>query len=315
VTLPRIGTIRLHDDTRRLRRLLRPVAWVDPKTGEETVAPRARILFATCNRRGDRWYVSLNIEAPDLHPLRHHPPRAKEDHGGWVGLDRGLATFVVAATADGTEVGRWHAPKPLARRLARLRRYAHAVSRTQPRARNHAKAVRALSREHVRIADARRSFLHEVSSQLVKTHDRLCLEDLTVANLVRNRRIARAISDVGSAELARQVRYKQAWRGGEVAIADRWFASSRTCSRCGRVKDRMGLAERTFSCGGCNLTTDRDRNAAANLAAWAEEHHAQVPDRRAGGRVTNAPGEGRPCDRRVVAEPHLDERGTGARLW
>jgi putative transposase len=313
VTLPRIGTVRLHDDTRRLRRLLRPIARVDPNTGEQTVAARARIRFATCNRRGNRWYVSLNIEAPDLHPQRHHPPRADEDHGGWVGLDRGLSTFVVAASADGAEVGRWHAPKPLARRLARMRRYSRVVSRTQPRTRNRTKAVRRLSREHVRIADARRSFLHEVSSQLVKTHDRLCLEDLAVAHLVRNKQVARAISDVGWAELARQVSYKQTWRDGEVSIGDRWFPSSKTCSRCGRVKVRMGLAERTFQCGGCGLTIDRDRNAAANLAAWAERHHAQVPDRRAGGRVINAPGEGRPCDRRSDVGPDLDERGTGAR--
>jgi putative transposase len=203
VTLPGIGAIRVHDDTRRLRRLLRQVAQVDPDTGEQTVAPKGRILSATCRRRGDRWYVSLNIVAPDLHRQRHHPPRADQDHGGWVGLDRGLAAFVVAATAAGAEVQRWDAPKPLARRLARVRRHTQVLSRAQPRSRNRAKAIRRLSREHARIADVRRSFLHEVSSQLVKTHDRLCLEDLTVSNLVRNQRLARAISDVGWAALGR----------------------------------------------------------------------------------------------------------------
>jgi len=133
-----------------------------------------------------------------------------------------------------------------------------------------------------------------VSSQLVKTHDRLCLEDLAVANLIANRRLARAISDTGWAELARQVAYKQAWRGGQVMVADRWFPSTKTCSRCGLVKDQMGLAERVFCCDGCGLVIDRDRNAAANLAAWAEAANiaaAHAPDRRAGGRVTNARGE------------------------
>jgi putative transposase len=136
----------------------------------------------------------------------------------------------------------------------------------------------------------RRSFLHEVSSQLVKTHDRLCLEDLAVANLIRNKHLARAIADAGWAELGRQLAYKQAWHGGQVLVADRWFASTRTCSRCGRVKDRMGLAERWFRCDACGLAMDRDRNAAANLAAWAERQHVQAPDRQAGGRVANAPG-------------------------
>ena len=298
VTLPRIGTVRVHDDTRPLRRLLRPVAHVDPNTGERTVSARAKILFATCSRHGDRWHVSLNVEAPDLHAERHHPSRSDQDHGGWVGLDRGLRAFVVAATADGTEVIRFHAPKPLTRRLGRMRRYSHALSRTQPRSHNHAKATRRLSREHARIAHTRRSFLHEVSSQLVKTHDRLCLENLAVANLRRNKHLARAISDAGWAEFARQLAYKQAWRGGQVLVADRWLASTKTCSRCGLVKKRIGLAERTFGCDRCGLVMDRDRNAAANLAAWAELHHARVPDRQAGGRVSNAPGgdgAGRRC--------------------
>jgi putative transposase len=290
VTLPRIGTVRVHDDTRRLRRLLRPVAQIDPDIGQLVIAPRAKVLSATCRRRGDRWYVSLNVHAPDLHPQRRHPPRRVEDRGGWVGLDRGLAALAVAATADGTEVGRFTAPKPLQLGLAGLRRQSRAVSRARPRSRNRAKAARRLSRQYVRIANTRRSFLHEVSSQLVKTHDRLCLEDLAVANLIRNKHLARAITDAGWAELARQLGYKQAWRGGQVMIADRWLPSTRTCSRCGRVKPRMELAEREFCCDGCGLVMDRDRNAAANLAAWAEQQHARAPDRQAGGRVSNAPG-------------------------
>jgi putative transposase len=272
VTLPRIGTLRVHDDTRALRRLLRPVVHVDPNTGERTVAARAKILFATCSRRGDRWYVSLNVQAPDLHAERQHPCRSDQDHGGWVGLDRGLRAFVVAATADGTEVVRFHAPKPLTRRLRRMRRYSRAFSRAQPRSRNRAKAARRLSREHARVAHVRRSFLHEVSSQLVKTHDRLCLEDLAVANLLRNKHLARVISDAGWAEFARQLAYKQAWRGGQVLVTDRWLASTKTCSRCWLVKQHMGLGERTFRCDQCGLVMDRDRNAATNLAAWAEQH-------------------------------------------
>jgi putative transposase len=292
VTLPRIGQVRVHDDTRRLRRLLRPVQQTDPKTGESALAPRAKVLFATVARQGNRWYVSLNIQAPDLHPQRRHPTRCSQDHGGWVGLDRGLAAFAVAATADGMEVGRFQAPKPLARRLGQLRRCCRALSRTQLHSHNRAKVARRLSKEHARIADIRRSFLHEVSSQLVKTHDRLSLEHLTVANLVRNKHLARAIADAGWTELARQITYKQAWHGGQVRIADRWLPSTRTCSRCGLVGQRMGLGERVFRCDRCGLTVDRDRNAAANLAAWAERQHAQAPDRQAGGR-SSTPLEGK----------------------
>jgi putative transposase len=293
VTLPRIGTVRVHDDTRRLRRLLRPVPRDDPGTGKLVVAARARILFATCRRHGARWYISLNIQAPDFHPDRRHSSRSADDHGGFVGIDRGLSAFAVVATATRSEVGRFEAPKPLQHSMLRLRTRSRAASRTQPRSSNHAKAIRRLSREYARIANMRWSFLHEVSSQLVKTHDRLCLEDLAVANLLRNRRLARAISDAAWAELARQLNYKAVWFGAELVVCDRWFPSTRTCSRCGRVTPPMKLGERVFCCHSCGLVVDRDCNAAANLAAWAEAASmatAQAPDRRAGGRMTNASG-------------------------
>jgi len=312
VTMPTIGAIRIHDDTRRLRRLLRPVHHLEPQTGTQVLAPRAKLLFATCRRRGNRWYVSLNVHAPDLHPQRRHPPRRDRDHGGWVGLDRGLAAFAVAATSNGSEVRRWHAPKPLQRNVANLRRQSRALSRTKLRSINHAKAARRLSKSHARITNVRRSFLHEVSSRLVQTHDRLCLEDLAVANLVRNRHLGRAISDAGWADFARKLAYKQAWRGGQVMIADRWLPSTRTCSRCGLVKQRMGLAERVFSCDRCGLTLDRDRNAAANLAAWAERQHARAPDRQAGGRVINAPGGEGAGHRGGDGATSLVEGGTSA---
>jgi putative transposase len=150
-----------------------------------------------------------------------------------------------------------------------------------------------LAREHARIANIRRHFLHEVSSQLAKTHSRLAIEDLATANLIRNRNLSRAIADAGWAELDRQLAYKAAWCGGELVICDRWFASTKTCSACGTPKQQLGLAERTFHCSLCGLVMDRDTNAAANLAAWADALYmqaAQAPDRQAGGRVTNASG-------------------------
>jgi putative transposase len=216
VTLPRIGAVRVLDDTRRLRRLLRPISEANLDTGRQMVAPRARILFATCSRHGSRWYLSLTVRASEFHADRRHPPRPAEDPGGFVGVDRGLVALAVAATSDGAEVGRWPAPRPLRTGLEGLRRRAREVSRTQPRSRNRAKATRRLSRKHARIADIRRSFLHDVSSQLVKTHDRLCLEDLAVANLLRNNHLASAIFDAGWTELARQLSYKAAWFGTEL---------------------------------------------------------------------------------------------------
>jgi putative transposase len=288
VTLPKIGRIRVHDDTRSIRCLLRPNSQIDSAPSARRAAPRAKILFATIARRGTRWYVSLNVQAPDLHPGRRHQSGYEREGGGFVGVDRGLLAFAVAAGSDGTEVGRWPANNPLTRRLGRLRRRSRALSRAQGGSRNHARAARRLAREHAHIADARRTFLHEVSSQLVKNHARLAVEDLAVDNLVRHNHLARAIGDAGWSELARQLVYKAGWFRTNLVVCDRWYASSRICSRCGIVRERMELAERVFHCDACELVIDRDRNAAANLAARAE--HAWAPDRQAGGRVTNASG-------------------------
>ena len=288
VMLPTIGRVRVHDDTRRLRRLLRPRTQVDPITGEQRVVPSAKVLFATIVRRGARWYVTLNVRAPDLHPERRHQPLSVPEVTGFVGVDLGLVAFAVAARSDRTEVGRWPANNPLTSRLFQLRNYSRSLSRARRGSHNRATAAMRLRREYVRIADVRQNFLHEASRQLVKNHARLAIEDLAVDNLYRNNRLARAVADAAWSEFARQLAYKAEWFGAELVVCDRWFASSRTCSQCGRLRERMALAERVFHCDSCGLVVDRDRNAAANLAAWAE--HARVPDRQAGGRVTNASG-------------------------
>jgi putative transposase len=127
-----------------------------------------------------------------------------------------------------------------------------------------------------------------------------------VANLIRNKRLARAILDAAWSEFARQLRYKTVWLGGELVVCERWFPSTKTCSRCGRVAQQMALGTRTFRCGGCGLVMDRDCNATANLAARAEAAEldgARVPDRQAGGRIIHAPGGKALAIASAVAKP------------
>ncbi|WP_084508074.1 RNA-guided endonuclease InsQ/TnpB family protein [Nocardia pseudovaccinii] len=148
---------------------------------------------------------------------------------------------------------------------------------------NRRRATARLARHHTHVAARRRHFLHEVSTRLVNTHDRLVLEDLNTAGMLANRHLSRAISDAGWGEFARLVSYKQQWRGGQVLFADRWFPSSRMCSRCGTRNRILTLADRVFACD-CGHRLDRDLNAAINLAAWGEKHHqtqAREPEARA----------------------------------
>jgi putative transposase len=278
VTLPGLGQLGVHDDTRRLRRML--------------ANNRAKIVFATITYHAGRWWLSLNVEATDLHGAHQHPLRADSDRGGWVGIDCGLSAFLVAARADGEEVARiTDAPKALAGGLNRQRRLAKSLSRKQKGSHNRRDAAAKLARHHRHIANVRRHFLHQVSNALVKTHDRLVVENLNVTGMLANHRLARAIPDAGWAEFARLLKYKQAWRGGQLVEADRWYPSTRLCPACGSVNGDMTLADRMFACG-CGHSADRDTHAAVNLACWAQTHHHRAsPDPRTPkqrGRATNA---------------------------
>ena len=281
----------MREDTRRLRRMLR--------TG------RAQILFVTVSCRAGRWQVVVTVQAADLHPAAQHPTT---DGGHWVGVDRGLAAFVVAASGSGQEVLRVaDPPRPLRTAGDRLRRLSRQVSRKRKGSANRGKAVARLGRVHAQVRQVRQQFLHQVANRLVKTHDRLAMEDLNVAGMLHNHRLAGAISDAAWADLGRIIGYKQLWRRGQVITVDRWYPSTKTCSRCHSVVTAMPLSQRVFSCPQCGYQADRDINAATNLAAWAEQHHAQTRDPDARGPVTNAPrGHGKA--HRHPAKPNRTHR-------
>jgi putative transposase len=296
IILPGIGAISVHDDTRRLRRML--------------AKGRAKIFFATITHHSGRWWIALNVVAADLHPNHQH--HLGKDVG-WVGVDRGLSTFFVAATRDGTEVARVvDAPKALTVGMKHQRRLARSLSRKRKGSNNRKDAAARLGRHHHHVANVRRHFLHQVANELVKTHDRLVLENLNVTGMLRNRRLARAISDASWSEFARLLKYKQAWRGGQVVEADRWYPSTRLCPQCGTVKSEITLADRVFTCG-CGHSADRDTNAATNLARWGDTHHDphRSPDPQAGGRATNVRRrDGADRHPTCVGETSPDDAGT-----
>jgi putative transposase len=277
ITLPRIGQIGVHDDTRRLRRMLSK--------------GRARVLFATVSHHAGRWWVSLTVEAADLHPAQRHQSRRPGSDSRWIGIDLGLSAFLVAATIDGEEVARiTDAPKALIAGLKRQKRLAKSLSRKKKGSHNSRDAAATLGRHHHHVANVRRHFLHQVSNALVKTHDRLVIENLNVSGMLANRRLARVIFDAGWAEFSGLLKYKQTWRGGDVVVADRWYPSSRLCSQCGAIHGDLTLADRVFICS-CGFSADRDTNAATNLARWGQGNHHAYRDPRTpkhGGRATNA---------------------------
>ncbi|GHD81373.1 hypothetical protein GCM10010317_104590 [Streptomyces mirabilis] len=131
---------------------------------------------------------------------------------------------------------------------------------------NRARARLKVAKIHARIADRRRDTLHKLTTRLVRENQTIVIEDLTVRNMVKNHRLARAISDAAWSEFRSMLEYKAQWYGREVIAVDRWFPSSRLCSACGTLQDTMPLNVRTWTCD-CATTHDRDVNAANNLLA------------------------------------------------
>jgi putative transposase len=226
-------------------------------TKEPTGKFRGRILSVTCRREADRWYCSLTVEVQRADPVPVVGPV--------VGVDLGITSFAVCS--DGTTI---ESPRALERSLRTLRRRGRAVSRKQRGSRNRAKAVVGLARAHRRIRNQRLDGLHKATTALARAKSVIVVEDLHVAGMVRNRRLARAIADQGWAEFHRQLSYKTTWYGSRLLVAPRFYPSSKTCSGCGLIKADLPLSVRVFCCPACGLVLDRDVNAARNLARLAD---------------------------------------------
>ncbi len=248
VQLPRIGLVRTHESTRKLAR------HVERGT--------ARIRSATVSFQRGRWHVSFSVEITKTEP----EPAVK---GGTVGVDLGVKHLAVLSTGENIAN-----PKHLDAAQRELRRLQRRAARQQgPDKRTPSnrwrKTQARIAKLHTAVANARRDGLHKLSTRLVAEFDTVVVEDLHVAGMVRNRRLARAISGVGMGELRRQLDYKTSWSGRQLVVADRWYPSSKTCNDCGAVKAKLRLSERTFTCDHCGYRTDRDLNAARNLAGLA----------------------------------------------
>ena len=213
----------------------------------------ARVLRMTVSQRAGRWFAALTVERDDN-------PMTKPPKGGAVGVDLGVKTL--ATLSDGTVIEN---PCPLRKAERRLKRAQKALSRKVKGSNRRAKARAKVARIHAHVANCRNDAMHKATTWLAQTYSEICIEDLHVAGMVKNHRLAKAVSDASFAEFRRQLEYKTARTGARLHIVDRWYPSSKTCSKCGRVKAKLSLAERVFHCDACGLTIDRDLNAAINI--------------------------------------------------
>jgi putative transposase len=251
VSLPKVGTVRTHENTRRLERLVR--------------LGRARILAVTIRRRGTRIHAIFRVAVS-------RRPRTPAMPGSTVGVDVGVRRLATVATPDGTLIDKVANPHALERNLAGLRRLSRARSRRQPGSIRYRQANAQIARLHAQIASIRGDAISKLTTRLAKTHGTVVVETLSVAGMLaqrgapgaRTRR--RRLADSALASVRARLRYKQAWYGTRLVEADRYYPSSQLCSACGH-QAAIGWAEE-WDCPGCGVRHHRDDNAAVNLARY-----------------------------------------------
>ena len=254
LTLPVIGTVRTHENTRRIERLIR--------------AGRARVLAISVRRNGTRLDASVRV----LVQRPQHPRIALPDSR--VGVDVGVRHLATVATTDGVVIEHVENPRPLDAALRELRHLCRARSRCTKGSRQYRERTTKLSRLHRRVNDVRTHHLRVLTTRLAKTHGRIVVVGLDAAGILRQKGLPgararrRGLSDAALGTPRRQLSYKTGWYGSQLVVADRWFPSSKTCHACGHVQD-IGWAQQ-WQCGSCSVTHHRDDNAAINLARYEE---------------------------------------------
>jgi putative transposase len=233
---------RVDDSSIRLRKmtpikLSRPMFHVGKIIGNVTIS-----------RSVGRWYVAIPVEMSDT------VPSTRENQAETVGIDLGISSF--ATLSDGQKIAH---PKYLRHAERRLKISQREVSRKVIGSANRKKAVARLARRYATVRHKRQSFLHGITSTLAKTYGCAVIEDLAVSNMMKNRHLAKSISDCGWREFRRQLEYKM-----PVITVDRFFPSSKTCHACGTINQGLKLSDRIWTCE-CGSTHDRDVNAALNL--------------------------------------------------
>lgn len=199
----------------------------------------------------NRYFASFVVET-----YAEHLPKINNS----IGIDLGISTF--ATLSNGKKI---FAPKPLKQNLKKLAKFKRKFNRTEKGSKRREKARLRVAKLHARIKDIRTDFLHKLSTKLAKQYDEIVLEDLNVSGLIKNRKLSKAISDLGWREFRNLTEAKCEKYGREFRVIDRWEPTSQRCSCCGFKGGKKELNIREWTCLNCGAVHDRDINAAINI--------------------------------------------------
>ena len=224
------------------------------------------------SQQGDKYFASFSVQVTEEEYRRSHPKTCSCRENRNAGIDLGIKSALVLSNGVAVEN-----PKPLKDNLRKIKRISRQLDkRTHARtkqerlegkkkSKNYRKLSVRLSNAQRKVANMRRDFTQKVTTILATHYTHIALEDLNVKGMVRNHHLAQSVSDVAFGELCRQIEYKSLLNGVKVLKADRFYPSSKTCSRCGHIKHDLKLSERTYHCDKCGAVIDRDYNASLNL--------------------------------------------------
>ena len=219
-----------------------------------TIPRAAKVTTVTVSKdAAGRYFVSM---------LCDDTVSAKPEAAGTVGVDLGLTHFAILSTGE-----KIAAPNTFRKHEAKLAKLQRRLAKKQKGSARRAKAKRKVARLHAKVADARKDFLHKLSTRLINENQVVAIESLAVANMQKNRCLAKSISDASWSEFVRQLEYKAQWYGRTLIGIDRWYPSSKRCSDCGHTVSKLPLSVREWVCPECGTTHDRDINAARNVLA------------------------------------------------
>lgn len=238
IILPRVGSVRIKEDI------------ADKLIG--------KIGYVSLSERAGRWFVSIPVEE-NIEPIIQTSEEA-------TGIDLGISTFATLSCNNSFE--KVPGPNSLEKSLHLLKVRGKAHSRKKKGSNNRKKAAKKLANLHYRISNIRVDFLHKFTTRLAKTKPVIVIEDLSVGNLLHNRKLSRRISDQAWSMFRSQLEYKTTWYGSKLIVADRFYPSSKRCSVCGTVLTKLSLSIRDWICPICNTHHDRDENASHNLELY-----------------------------------------------
>jgi putative transposase len=236
IRLPKVGRVQLCE----------PLRWKHKDV---------KIMSYTISRSANQWFVSISVQI-DSDKVSTQSPN------NMIGLDLGIKEFIVDSNDEHII-----SPKPLKKHKKKLAKLQRKLSRTKKDSKNREKRKRSVAKQHLRISNIRKDFLHKLSNKITKENRIIVTEDLNVKGMLKNHKLAFHIQDASWYEFTRQIEYKSKRTNSIYLKVDRFFPSTKTCSECGAIKESMNLSEREYTCHECGTVKDRDHNAAINILA------------------------------------------------